>query len=253
MMRTISSLFILGACAAWGQSGAALPAFDVAAVKVNTIPMPANDMHEIDKIATSPTSLTMTRIRLKSAIKWAWSLSSYQVNGPGWIDSERYDIFAKTGSPVGEDQLRLMLRALIQERFKLTFHKDTKVMPAYELVVAKGGPKFKQADGDGDASFEPQPGRGMNVAVKKLSMGQFADLASGPLGAPVLDKTGLQGRFDFGLNLTPYMTGDRMGMEDLPGILSQALQEQLGLKLETRKDPLEVMVIEKVEKIPAEN
>jgi len=250
MKRTLATLTLLWTGAAWSQP--ATPAFDVAAVKVNNTPMP-NDMHEIDKIATSPTSLTMTKIRLKSAIKWAWSVTGYQVSGPAWLDTERYDIFAKTAGPVGEDQLRLMLRALLADRFKLAFHSETKVLQAYELVVAKGGTKFKESEGDGDASFEPGRGPGMNVAAKRMSLTEFAELASGPLQAPVLNKTGLKGRYDFALNLTPYMTSDRMGLEDLPGFLSQALQEQLGLKLETRKDPLETMVIEHVERIPAEN
>jgi uncharacterized protein (TIGR03435 family) len=249
MMRTISPL-LLFACAGWAQPAGTLPAFDVAAVKVNSAVMP-NDMHEIDKIDTSPTSLTMTRIRLKSAIKWAWSISGYQVSGPGWLDTERYDIFAKTAGPVPVSQLRLMLQRLIVERFKVASHRETKVMPAYELVIAKSGSKLKEADSDGDASFEP--GRGMAMNAKRMTLAQFVDMASGPLQAPVIDKTGLQGRYDFALNLAPYATGDRMGMEDVPGILAQAIQEQLGLKLETRKDPLEVLVLEHIERIPADN
>jgi uncharacterized protein (TIGR03435 family) len=250
MIRAFTTLSLLCAGAAWAQPATAPAEFEVAAVKVNDTPLPTNDMHEIDQIQTSPTSLTMQHIRLKSAIKWAWSVSQYQVSGPPWLDTERYDIFAKTGSPVTEDQLRHMLRKLIEDRFKLAFHNETKVLPAYFLSVGKGGPRLKPSEG-GETVFDP--GRNMNITVRSMTLGEFAELASGPLQAPVLNRTGLNSRFDFALNLTPYMTNDRMGLEDLPGILSQAFEQQLGLKLESRKSPLDVLVIDNIGKIPPES
>src|SRR5580698_1440519 len=125
------------AIAAQGQS------FDVASVKPNRAGIGENAPRE--KITASPGSLTMQNVSLQTCIKWAYGLRDFQISGPGWLASEKYQIAAKAPGPAPEPELRLMLRALLSERFKLKTHMETKEKPVYELVVAKNGPKLHAA------------------------------------------------------------------------------------------------------------
>jgi uncharacterized protein (TIGR03435 family) len=148
-----------------------------------------------------------------------------------------------------------MLRALLAERFKLKTRIETKEKPVYALVVAKNGPKLHAAVKDGDPSFRPVGGE---LVFLNFSMADLADrLSSRPfkLDLPVFDRTGIDGRFDFALKLATNpdeLKHTLEGMEQGPSIFV-FFQDQLGLKLEARKGPVEILIVESAEKIPAEN
>jgi uncharacterized protein (TIGR03435 family) len=197
----------------------------------------------------------MQNVRLSSALKWAYQLQDDQIAGPVWLKSERYDILAKMGTPVPEDELRRRLQNLLADRFKLKCHRETKVLPTFALVIAKDGPKLEISVGDGESSITPvgKPQPGFTLAVLNTSIAQLADRISGSMGAPVVDMTGLKDRYNFNLDMSRYIQGGTLNPEDIPTILSQAVQEQLGLRLTPKKLPVEILVIDHVEAVPTAN
>jgi uncharacterized protein (TIGR03435 family) len=165
--------------------------------------------------------------------------------GPDALSTDRYDIVAKASEDVSEDQTMLMLQSLLEERFKLVVHREMKDLPLYRLVVAKNGPKFhelKEAEDRGEIG----QGGGHRIRARQMSMGALASALQGYVGEPVVDATGLSGLFDVSLDFTDESA------PDAGPALFEALQNQLGLKLEAGKGPVEVVVIDHVEK-PSEN
>ena len=203
-----------------------------------------------ENISKSPASLTMQNVRLRSAMAWAYEVQGPQIVGPEQLDSERYDIFARAAGAVEEGQLRSMLQRLLADRFRLTLRRSTREMIAYVLQVAKGGPKLPEsaADGENDVTSTAK----MTATARKTTVAQFAAHLADEFHAPVVDTTGLKGEFDFVLNIAPYITPESKS-EDIPGIAAQAIEQQLGLKLESRRTPIEVLMVEHLEKAPVEN
>ena len=205
---------------------------------------------------------------LKQLIASAYRLRAQQiVGGPSWIDSERYDIEATAGSPVGWDTgLRQMLQTLLADRFQLRVHMESRELPVYEMTIAKGGPKLKKMEGE----CTPLPngfcgGYATRIGLitgQKASMAQLAETLWGILDRPVLDKTGLDGLFDdvkleWAPDETQYQSWGaeayKRPVSDASGAsLFSAMEEQLGLKLTSAKGPVEVLRIEHAEK-PTEN
>ena len=182
---------------------------------------------------------------LRGVIGWAYGALTIQVHGgPDWLDTERYDFAAKAeSSDAGRDQLKLMLQALLADRFKLVVHRETKNLPVYSLVVAKNGPKLQEAK-DTEQTYGTWIGRD-KVVCTKLNMRGLVDLLTGVLGSPVDDKTGLTARYDFKLEWTSprplrRVKSDSQPLDSAPDIFG-ALQEQLGLKLEAKKGPVEIL------------
>jgi uncharacterized protein (TIGR03435 family) len=204
--------------------------------------------------------LTATNVSLKSCIYFAYRIKDYQISGPDWLNSERYDIAAKAASGVPDEQLMPMLQTLLRDRFKLRLHRQTKERPVYALVVGKGGSKLHEVEaGPG----KDNAGRG-HLSAQKISMPRLAEILSRHMDRPVLDMTGVKGVFDLTLDYTPDDARGTPaprdgGVEAIatdsptgPSIFV-ALQEQLGLKLEARKGPVEILVIDYAEKVPTEN
>jgi uncharacterized protein (TIGR03435 family) len=254
-----------------------LPSYEVASIKPNR----AGD--NMVRLMFAPDGLSGNGISVKMLIGFAYNLKDFQISGgPGWIESERFDIEAKmdesaiaalkklTPEQAGE-QRRLMMQSLLSERFHLKANHSSKDLPIYALVVAKNGPKLtKSADAPSGPSTSggPGPKRMMRFQMGELtataiSMSELADRIGFEVGRKVVDKTGLEGRYDF----TLHWTSDRQGLSAGPADASQgpaplsdssgpsiftALQEQLGLKLESQKGPVETLVIESIEK-PSEN
>jgi uncharacterized protein (TIGR03435 family) len=189
----------------------------------------------------------MKNVTLKACITWAYRVTDAEVAGPPWLTDERFDIVARTES--GKPQPEMM-QALLAERFKLVVHRESKELTVYSLVVAKNGPKLKRVDpGEGDTTSR----RG-HLTATRTSMHGLARFLGGPnvrLGRPVMDKTGLDGVFDFELTWTPEGSKDEKA--DAPPSIFVALQEQLGLKLESQKAPVDVLVVDHIEKAPTEN
>ena len=183
----------------------------------------------------------ITAITTKSLIAYAYDVRDFQVSGgPNWVGSEEYDIVAKPQGEPNNERIQAMARALLAERFNLTLHHESKEMPVLALVVSKGGPRLQPSVGTGGP--EVRGGRGRLVA-RKVTMGVLAaQLAGRVLDRPVLDRTGIAGEFDVSLEWTPDERSDRG-----PSIFT-ALQEQLGLKLETQRGVVDVLVVDHVER-----
>lgn len=201
---------------------------------------------------------------LKLLIAAAYNLNSREISGgPAWVESGYYDILAVTPGEVRptRDEQMSMLRNLLADRFKLTFHREQKEFSIYELEVAKGGPKLKPSTSAPDepaqliSTVYPQR---MVLPARNATMSDLASLMQrAMLDRPVVDKTGLTGRYDFNLEWAPDET--QFGGEipaasvDAPNApLFSAIQQQLGLKLEAARGPVEALVVDKAER-PSEN
>lgn len=223
-------------------------AFDVATVKPvePDDPRTSIEIHG-DRLIASAT--------MKALIGFAWDVQDRDIAaGPSWIGSIVYHVEGKSESLLQQNalpQIRQMLQSLLADRFKLAIHRQTREEPVYELLVSRGGDKLKP-------STENQPprlgnGRG-RISGAAADTGMLARMLSGRLGRPVLDKTGLTGNYDFTLTWTPAPGEAGDGTEDGPAAdpggpsIFSALQEQFGLKLESAKGPVEILVVDHVEK-----
>jgi uncharacterized protein (TIGR03435 family) len=235
------------------------PAFDVASIRASQIGRAGGEGSRRESTQVSPGSVIMRNVSLKSCIRFAYHVMDYQVSGPDWLNTERYDITAKAAGPADEDQIRLMMQTLLAERFKLALHRQTKELPAYVLLVGKNGPKFKESQSEGESSIQPQQ-KMLSVAVQRARVSQLVDMLSNFLRTPVLDMTGLTGRYDITISVEKYL-GDFEGVAKAGGdpltamasIIMTAVQEELGLKLESKKAPLELLIIDHAERAPADN
>lgn len=200
--------------------------------------------------------ITAKNVTMKILIQQAYNLRDFQITGgPSWLGNDRYDINAKAdgNDDVTPEQLRTMMQGLLADRFQLVFHKETKEMPVYALVVGKGGFKLKEApQGNGP---QIRMGRGL-INGQGMGMDMLATQLSNALGRSVIDKTGLTGAYDIKLEFTPEGGGmvqrdggaDAAPPADAGPTIFTALQEQLGLKLESTKGPVTILVIDKAEK-----
>jgi uncharacterized protein (TIGR03435 family) len=242
-------LIAVTTCGLLGQIGG--PAFEVASVK------PDKSETGVDRVEASNGSLIIVNVSLKRLIGMAYGVAEgrdYLFSGPDWMDSERFDISAKFPPETANPDVLLMLRRLLDERFALKLHRESKEFAVYALVVAKGGSKLRPAARQGPYEFRVQGG---HAAGNSLSMPQFADRLSRPafqLGRQVVDFTGLTGTFDLTLDWRLQQSQSENQTDDLalPSIFS-ALSEQLGLKLESRRVPLDVLVVDHAVKVPTPN
>jgi uncharacterized protein (TIGR03435 family) len=273
-------------------NAAPLPSFEVASVKPNR----SGDRRV--GIRNSPGTFSAVNVTPKMLIEFAYNIRGTQLSGgPSWIDSEHFDIEAKTGESAEDtrgnparfnEQRRLMLRSLLADRFKLVVNQETKDLPIYDLLVAKGGPKFHETtqppidpnSPPPPPSGPPQPGqplrgRGIMMGFSRGqlmmnggTMSQLAQALSERVGRNVIDKTDLKGEYDLSLQWTPEENdalvrsegggpdgrppGDAAPPPDSGPTLFTALQEQLGLKLESAKGPVLTYTIVSIER-PSEN
>jgi uncharacterized protein (TIGR03435 family) len=262
---------LLCACAGYGQSA---PRFEVASVKPN--PSPAL-RHVLRPPAANRLSTRNAPLRL--LIQNAYGVQTFQISGgPGWIDSAGYDIEAKAEGNPGPSQIWLMLQSLLEDRFNLKVHRQTKELPVYVLTAAKSGPMLatpqegscKNADTTERVGPAPLPcGRvgvgaersGMFLRGAGVDMAEFTKVLSTVVGRTVLDRSGVAGKFDVNLEFAydemtigiprPSRRPDSGQPPDGPSIMA-ALQKQLGLKIQPAKGPVEILVIDHVER-PSEN
>jgi uncharacterized protein (TIGR03435 family) len=183
-------------------------------------------------------------------ISRAFGVAEFQIErGPGWIDTEKYDISARADTPLemSREELRPCLQALLEERFRLKFHRETKQGSVYSLLVGKNGPKLTEHSGAGTSAISSSSGSGKaDITGTKVTMARLSEYLSGQAGRPVIDNTGLSGEYDFRVE---WATDEAIGSSG-PSIFT-ALQEQLGLKLDATKGPIEMIVIDGAEKASA--
>jgi uncharacterized protein (TIGR03435 family) len=241
---------------------ASLPApstpFDVVSIHQNNT---STDGHHHIYNNPSESHFRTVNLSLKDLLQFAYDLPKSQIlGGPPWLDSTMFDIDAKSDPSIDaelqalpSDQARhrkqLMVQALLADRFKLTAHQETRQLPVYSLVVAKGGPKFKPSGMNGTTI---STGRSrLHVAGTDDTIAILARELAQVLGRVVLNNTGISGRYDLTLQWTPddASTTPPNGAPDpnLPPGIFTAIQEQLGLKLESTKGPVPVLVLDHVE------
>jgi uncharacterized protein (TIGR03435 family) len=229
--------FLLALAAQAQQRPAARAEFEVVSVKPGDPSFPGTFARP------GPGGLEMRNATLKNLLLYAYGLNEYQLEGGlKWLDSAKFDIDAKYPAGAPASQAPLMMQAMLADRFKLQFHRETKVRPEYALVVAKGGPKLQAA------TEEEHPSSSQGDRLLKgsaLPTSRLASMLIGVVGAPVLDQTGLTGKYDVDLKFAPLLE-TAVEDENLPDIFA-ALQDKLGLKLEAIKGPVEVLVIDRAE------
>ncbi len=312
------------ATAGWAQSGDEGLTFEVVSIKPPAPMAPGRMMirNSGGPGTSDPGHLNYTNVSLKSLIVNAFGVKSYQVTGPDWLDSTRFDIVAKVPEGATKDQVKFMLQNMLKERFHLTIHRDKKDLPMYSLTVGKSGPKMKESPEDppeqttggpsdaappkpdlpsgpvkfsmgADGTIKLPPGMGpkqgcmmmmmmspagpkSHMQCAKRTMSDLAEQLSNQMDKPVTDNTGLKAKYDFNLDFLPdenkmmvmMPAGGGMMMHDAGGAggtkgdapeqvsvapLPAALQEQLGLKLEQKKGPVDLIVVDKIDKEPIEN
>jgi len=252
MHRGLITILICGYAPVFGQSPA--PSFEVASIR----PDPYKGQQGRIGIGISGNRLSVEHQGLAALITFAYGVEDFQLSGgPSWVragpmDPDAYQVTAKAeGDTVPtKEQFQQMLQALLADLFQLKLHRETKELPAYELVVSKNGHKLKDATADPDAHTLWTSGRVVEkYSGKKVPMTELAFLLKTQTGRPVVDKTGLTGKYDFELQWAP---GDAPATDAPAPSIFTAVQEQLGLKLESTKAPFEILIIDHAEK-PTEN
>jgi uncharacterized protein (TIGR03435 family) len=260
-MRTLVTagalVFSIQACSAQGAANP--PAFAVASVKPSQRQLGPDGS---GRISFGPAGLRGRNVTLKHLIAEAYGVQPYQIfGGPNWLDIAQYDVDARADGPIANQQAMPMLRTLLGDRFQLSLHSETRELRVYDLVVDKHGPKLRaatdaevptgQAGAAGPAGFHGNLQEFANLLSIQLSIPLPDDptkpgVASGH-PVPVRDKTGLAGIYDIGVEVRP-----EPGAESFT-LWQRVLQDQLGLKLESRKAEVDVLVIDHAERVPTGN
>jgi uncharacterized protein (TIGR03435 family) len=239
---------VLGCVVCLIALGQPRPAFEVASVRASGYqggPLRVTERVDADGI-------NFTNATLRMCIQRAFGLKPYQLVGPDLMDRERFVINAKAGGPASREKLMEMLQTLLVERFKLVFHRDTREIPVYALVVGKNGLKLKEAAEDEGTQIDG--GDGDDLVFQGVPMGMLTGVLANSLDRPVFDETGLKGKYNFSLAWAERRRKGATGeaaSPDAPSIFT-ALQERLGLKLEAKKAPVEMFVVDRLER-PSEN
>lgn len=202
------------------------------------------------RIEHTPTSLSMWNVSVSDCVQWAYNLASFQMSD-SHVSTDSYDILARTGAPVSVSQLRALLQKLLADRFKLALHRENKILPVFDLVIAKGGAKLPQANPATALHVVETLPRVQHDAFvfHDASMVEFGRMLSQLRGIelPVIDRTGIAGNYDIVLKSAPAVT-----REGDTSALFALIQEQLGLRLVSSRAPIEVVVIDRAEK-PSRN
>jgi len=292
MMPTRLALIAAGATLACLAQTAPPAQFEVASIRPAPPPVPGQVSLGL-RIDGSQVSLRQFALRDELAV--AFNLKQYQISGPDWLATAKFDIVAKLPDGAPRDQVRAMLEALLTDRFQIKAHHESKDFPVYALVVAKGGLKMKELPAEPSEATDGEPG-GVNVQVsggrggvtanyghgsfftiadnridaKKMQMNYVADMLARFEDKPVVDMTELKGKYDFTLSFTEedyrammiraaISSGMALPpeaihlMESASGDSIFSALQAVGLKLESRKAPLDVLVIDHIEKTPTEN
>ncbi len=230
--------------------------------------------------SSDPGQFTYTNVSLKDVVAKAYGLEGYQLACPNWLADARYDIVAKVPASATRAEFQAMLQNLLSDRFQMTVHRETKELPIYAMVVAKNGPKLKVSGAEPEAATGDAPevntvsqGKdglpvmpagyqghligmklpsGTMLRAKGEPLPDFAKTLSALLDRPVFDLTGLTGKYDFGIKWTPVEANALAASDPGPDVF-EAMQMQLGLRLDPRRAPVAMVVVDHVEKVPSEN
>lgn len=231
-----------------------LPEFDVATVKPE-LNLPGNYIANLGK--TSHGLLTLNNATLADCLKFAYSFSSdLQIAGPPWIFQKdtRFEITGKADPKTPRSDLKLMLQALLNERFQIKMHREPREASYLALVVGKKGPKVTEVDPETSTANAP-PNRPGLIDTPGTFMHMLATVLSRFLRQPVIDETGLKGKYALRLEWTPDPEAGALPSAYTSGAPSiyTAVQEQIGLRLDSRKGPIDVLVVDSALKKPLDN
>ena len=229
---------------------------------------------------SDPTRYSVEDYPVSSLLEIAYGISPYQISGPSWLDNERFTVTAILPEGASKDQLKLMMRNLLIERFQLAAHFEKKQVAGYQLVIAKGGPKFAASpedpnhnddppkptapfkmtlDKDGYPDLPPGRNHAMAMAYDRARwrfadepMEHFAEMLATQIRQPIINATGLTGKYDFVVSWSTAGMQPNLPADSGPNIFT-AIQEQLGLKLESKKIPVDTVVIDHIARTPSEN
>jgi len=308
MKRTALSagLLVMSACAALAQPA---PSFEAASIKPAPPPTDGRLMVMMGGGPGSrdPGRIAWQNVSLKDMLRAAYGVRDYQISGPDWLNSTRFDVTATIKPATTKEEFALMIQGLLKERFGLSAHKEKKDLPAYALTLAKGGSKMPVAQDDPPPTDGGGPGEGAggprggpvafggggrggpgapggpmrngmmmmrgggHVEAKGIAVAQLVDMLARQLDRPVEDQTGLTAKYDVKLDYTPDEStpglAAQMGMmrpmnggegpdhnsDNQSPTIFTALQTQLGLKLEPKKLPIDLVIVDHVEKVPTDN
>jgi uncharacterized protein (TIGR03435 family) len=236
------SLCVAVAGAAWSQ--VSKPAFEVATIK------PSDPTADAGQMIRDPRIVALAHASLQNLLAQAFRIKNFQISGPSWLDSERFDIVAKLPDGATQDQFPTMLQTLLRDRFKLALHEEQRTMSAYVLLPRREAAKLKAINAEvGDIRTSRGPTR-LRLSGK-VTMPFFAGLLSNMLDRPVVNMTELDGVYDVDLE---WSADDAEGPEpDSAPSLSMVLQEKMGLRLDSRKTQADLYVIDHVDRVPTEN
>ncbi len=284
MIRNIicAVLGVFASLAATRAQSIQQPEFEVISIK----PIPPQPGRVVARLGGDAGRIEYSNVTLKDVLRVAYNVRRYQVDAPSWADSERYHITAKVPDGVSSRQIPAMLQGLLRERFRVALRREKRKRSVYAISVAKGGLRLGKLPNS--ASAEPEqttvrtstsinPDGSARLELKEASMAAFADTLAGILGRPVLDQTGIDGRYDIAIDgsIDEIMTmrrsipgsepeghGPRAAAAAIPLEIDMvethsaslfAAVRKLGLKIESRKAPVEYLVIQDAQRVPVEN
>jgi uncharacterized protein (TIGR03435 family) len=257
---TVAALLALTSFSGFGQTAESAPAFEVASItpcKPGT-PEPPGEHAGMVQFTAPGGRFTANATTLKFLVEWAYGIQPAQhSDGPPWMGSDRYDVVARAAGNATDEQIKLMVRTLLAERFQMKSHHEPREISAIVMSLGKGEPKlFTPKDGENRSlRIAPQMGPDQKIAsyrviATRFSLAQLADTFARQLGNVIVNQTGLNGDFDFTIDLAP----DESNPNPLdPSLLMRAMREQLGLTLKTQKAPVDFVVIDSAEKVVAGN
>jgi uncharacterized protein (TIGR03435 family) len=281
MLRGAIVLMFCASGLVYGQPANSQPAFEVASVKPSPPPPPTGMM--VGRVGgpgtDDPTRVTFRNFDLSGLVVVAYGIEYYQLSAPSWLQSERFDVVAKLPDRATKEQFQLMLQNLLAERFHMVARREKKEGPVYELVVGKNGPKLQESPAEPIRKDDPEPpatperskmgadgfpvlppgrrnwqsmiGSRASWRYADTSMEEFAAMLSFQVSRPVIDATGLKGKYDFTLRWV--LDGATPSGDDSGPTLLGAIQGQLGLKLESKRGLIDIVVVDHIDKIPTEN
>jgi uncharacterized protein (TIGR03435 family) len=260
IMLSAAALLVIALGPGRCQEAAKPPAFEVASItpcKPGT-PEPPGEHAGMVQFTFPGGRFTARATTVKFLLEWAYGIQPAQhTGGPDWLGIDRYDIVAKAAGNATDAEMKLMARTLLAERFHLTLHHDTRMLNALVLSTGKTPPRLfpAKADETHGIQIEPQAGgdqkmKSYHVVATRFSLEQLMDTFGRQLGSVIVNRTGLDGEYDFAIDLTPDEgTPNPLG----PTHVLDALRGQLGLVVKSEKMPVDLLVIDGVEKVAAGN
>ena len=243
-MNSITRFACYVAMTGLARSQVSTPAFEAATIKRS------DPTADVGQMIRDPRLVALAHVSLQNLLAQAYRIKNFQISGPSWLASERFDIVATLPDGTTRNQLPAMLQGLLRERFRLALHQEQRTMSAYVLLPRRGATKLKASNAEvGDIRTSSTATRARLSG--KVTMQYFAGLLSNMLDRPVVDMTEIKGVYDVDLE---WSVDDATGREsDSTPSLSTVLQEKLGLRLDSRKTPVDIYVVDHVDRVPSEN